>query len=146
VRSHDVDVTRHLVETKFSAVLVSPWATSRIRINSNLGKNVSIIVRRSNTWNLGTEVNNSVEDVRIRSTFIVLEQLAKFSSVTVLNTLNKDISVIEHEVITSHSLALLRQDTFNFVSFTSIIKSDLLINPSSSLLDGGGAPITTLYR
>lgn len=146
MRSHDVDVTRHLVETEFSAILVGPRTTSRVRINGSLGQNVCIIIRSSDAWNLGTEVNDFVEDLQIGITFGVSEQLAKFGSVTILNTLNKDISVIEHEVITSHTLAFLRQDTFDFIGFTSIIESNLLINISSSFLDSSWAVITTLNR
>lgn len=114
-------MTRHLIETELCAVLVSPRTTSRVYINSSLGKQISIIVRRCHTWHCSTKFDNLVEDLGIRIILGVGKQLAKCSSVSVLNTFYKNISIEEHEVITSHSLAFFRKGTFDFIGFTFVV-------------------------
>jgi len=87
-----------------------------------------------------------IEDVLVRHTFKARERVAQESTVAILNALNKNVSVVEHKVISAHALAGRgRQKLINHrVSVATVTEVALLCDVSDLLLNRKRASLTTL--
>lgn len=93
----------HLEETILSTVLVSPLSSRGTEVNLCLLELPSIVVLRVNSSDVRTESSDSEEQIFSRLTLIIAEKLAKLGTVTVLDRLDEDVSVVEHKVVSAHT-------------------------------------------
>lgn len=89
-----------------SAILVSPGTGGTERINDWAGNQIGVVVRGINVRYVLAELNHGVKDVFLGGTLIseVLKRVTEKGAVAILDTLNKDVSVVVHKVSGIHAL------------------------------------------
>ena len=120
-RSHRILPAWDLEPAILSAVLVGPLTTGSIEINVSLRKFPCIVIRRIHSSHICTKSSNSIENFLVSWVFILQQQLTQRCSVSVLNTFNENVSIVEHKVIWTHTrLSNTFKECFNYVRFSII--------------------------
>ena len=104
LRPHNVVLifTWNLEETILSAVLVSPLTTGGWSVDRWWSEKICIVITWIYANRVISELYYLIKDHLIWLIIVLFHQTAEFSSVSVLNALNKNIGVIEHKIVGSH--------------------------------------------
>jgi len=148
LRPHDVEfvLAGNLEEPILSAVLVGPLTARSGKVDLSLSQFPGVVVGRVDASDVGAKLGNLVKEVKVAHVFISLEHVAKSCTVTVLDSLDEDVCVVEHEVVGAHTSGGTRveENVDGVVGVAKVTCDTLLCDVGSRFLDGAGALFATL--
>ena len=101
--THDVVLTWYLEPTVLRAVLEGPRAGGAHGVDSGLSECSRVVVAGVNASDIVAEGSHCNDDIILRSVLHGRKGVANVSPVSVLHTLQEDVSVEEHPVISPHA-------------------------------------------
>ena len=145
--SHDVLLAWDLEPAILWAVLEGPWASRALSIDFRVRNNSCIVVRRSNS-NLGSPWIHHSHDLVLGRSFDCIELVTQRSSMSVLDTFQEDVGIVEHPVVCAHAFRSCSIESLinDCVSLATIASLSLLSHVGHRILDHLWAEVTTFDR
>ena len=136
--------TWNLEPTVLSTVLESPWSARAHRIDNCLRNHSRVVVYGVNAGDIVAEVSHSCDNFVLSSLLHFRKSVADIAPVSVLYTLQENVSVVEHPVISPHAFwASACKGCVNNCYFTLIAEFTLLGHVMHILLNHSRAEFST---
>jgi len=131
-----------------SAVLVGPGTCPAEGICHRNCDDVSVVVGRVDAWDVRSKLCHGSEDFLLGGTNCgkSFECVAEQGAVTVLDTFNKDVSIVKHEIPCIHfGRNCVFKEWIDSIRLTSVPESSLLRHPVYTLLYHIWAEFSTFH-